>query len=143
MLQTKKTQIITGPTCFRHSSIKKKSANLGGIIPSERTVRKIMEQIHLLYKSKQKPRRIVLSSWQKDRTLHNGKTEIHGLAIFHELLKQPQKLLGHQRNPSCCKTAKILRSGCHSPLRFKILVGNVSSVIDNFIHCSDFSSKVI
>ena len=27
--------------------------------------------------------RIVLSSGQKDRTLHNGGTEIHGLAVFH------------------------------------------------------------
>ena len=34
---------------------------------------------------------------------------------------------------SCCKAAKILRSGCRRTLRFIILVGNVSSVIDNFI----------
>ena len=69
---------------------------------------------------------------QKDRTLQNGRTEIHGLAVFHELLEQPQDLLVHWRAFSCCKVAKILRSGCHCTFRFIILVGNVSSVIDNF-----------
>ena len=77
-------------------------------------------------------RRIVLSSGQKDRTLQNRITEIHGLAVFHELLEQLQDLLGHRRDSSCCKAAKILRSGCHRPLCFIILVENVSSVIDNF-----------
>ena len=37
-----------------------------------------------------------------------------------------------RRDSSCCKAAKILRSGCRRTLRFIILVGNVSSVIDNF-----------
>ena len=68
----------------------------------------------------------------KDRTLQNGRAEIHGLAVFHELLEQPQDLLGDWRASSCCKAAKILRSGCRRTLRFIILVGNVSSVIDNF-----------
>ena len=68
----------------------------------------------------------------KDRTLQNGRAEIYGLAIFHELLEQPQDLLGDWRASSCCKAAKILRSGCRRTLRFIILVGNVSSVIDNF-----------
>ena len=77
-------------------------------------------------------RGIVLSSGQKDRTLQNGKTEIHGLAVFHELLEQPQDLFGDWWNPTSCKAAKILRSGCRRTLRFIILVGNVSSVIDNF-----------
>ena len=83
-------------------------------------------------------RRIVLSPGQKDRTLQNGRTEIHGLAVFHELLEQPQDLLIHWRASSCCKAAKILRSGCRRTLRFIILVGNVSSVIDNFkmSHCT-------
>ena len=39
----------------------------------------------------------------------------------------------HWRASSCCKEAKILRSGCRRTFRFIILVGNVSSVIDNFI----------
>ena len=78
-------------------------------------------------------RGIVLSSGQKDRTLQNGRAEIHGLAVFHELLEQPQDLLVHWWASSCCKAAKILRSGCRRTLRFIILVGNVSSVIDNFI----------
>ena len=77
-------------------------------------------------------RGIVLSSGQKDRTLQNGRAEIHGLAVFHELLEQPQDLLVHWWASSCCKAAKILRSGCRRTLRFIILVGNVSSVIDNF-----------
>ena len=77
-------------------------------------------------------RGIVLSSGQNDRTLKNGRTEIHGLAVFHELLEQPQDLLGDWWNPTSCKTAKILRSGCRRTLRFIILVGNVSSIIDNF-----------
>ena len=77
-------------------------------------------------------RGIVLSSEKKDRTLQNGGTEIHGLAVFHELLEQPQDLLVHWRASSCCKAAKILRNGCRRTLRFIILVGNVSSVIDNF-----------
>ena len=77
-------------------------------------------------------RRIVLSSGKKDRTLQNGRAEIHGLAVFHELLEQPQNLFVHWRASSCCKAAKILRSGCRRTLRFIILVGNVSSVIDNF-----------
>lgn len=69
---------------------------------------------------------------QKDRTLHNGRTEIHGLAVFHELLEQSQDLLVHRRNPSCCKVAKILRNDYQRPLCFTILAGNVSSVIENF-----------
>ena len=77
-------------------------------------------------------REIVLSSGQKDRTLQNGRAEIHGLAVFHELLEQPQDLLVHWWASSCCKAAKILRSGCRRTLRFIILVGNVTSVIDNF-----------
>ena len=77
-------------------------------------------------------RGIVLSSGQKDRTLQNGRAEIHGLAVFHELLEQPQDLLVHWRASSYCKAAKILHSDCRCPLRFIILVGNVSSVIDNF-----------
>ena len=76
---------------------------------------------------------IVLSPGQKDRTFHNRRTKIHGLAVFHELLEQPQDLLVHWRASSCCKAAKILRSGCRRTFRFIILVGNVSSVIDNFI----------
>ena len=55
-----------------------------------------------------------------------------GLAVFHELLEQPQDLLVHWRASSCCKAAKILRNDCRCTLRFIILVGNVSSVIDNF-----------
>ena len=78
-------------------------------------------------------RGIVLSSGQKDRTLQNGRAEIYGLAVFHELLEQPQDLLVHWWASSCCKAAKILCSGCRRTLRFIILVGNVSSVIDNFI----------
>ena len=86
---------------------------------------------------------------QKDRTLQNGRAEIHGLAVFHELLEQPQDLLIHWRASSCCKAAKILRSDCRCPLRFIILVGNVSSVIDNFMQqiyntnlsCNLFSYK--
>jgi hypothetical protein len=78
-------------------------------------------------------RRIVLSSGKKDKTLQNGRAEIHGLAVFHELLEQPQDLLVHWRASSCCKAAKILRSGCRRTLCFIILVGNVSSVIDNFM----------
>lgn len=77
-------------------------------------------------------RGIVLSSGQKDRTLQNERAEIHGLAVFHELLEQPQDLLVHWWASPCCKAAKILRSGCRRTLRFIILVGNVSSVIDNF-----------
>ena len=90
-------------------------------------------------------RGIVLSSEQKDRTLQNGRAEIHGLAVFHELLEQPQDLLVHWWASSCCKAAKILRSGCRRTLRFIILVGNVSSVIDNFRSTSDkafFMQKV-
>ena len=56
-----------------------------------------------------------------------------GLAVFHELLEQPQDLLGDWWYSTSCKTAKILRSGCRRTLCFIILVGNVSSVIDNFI----------
>ncbi|WP_298695203.1 hypothetical protein, partial [uncultured Ruminococcus sp.] len=52
--------------------------------------------------------------------------------VFHELLEQPQDLLVHWGASSCCKAAKILRGGCRRTLRFIILVGNVSSVIDNF-----------
>ena len=81
-------------------------------------------------------RGIVLSSGQKDRTLQNERAEIHGLAVFHELLEQPQDLLVHWWASPCCKAAKILRSGCRRTLRFIILVGNVSSVIDNFIQSS-------
>jgi hypothetical protein len=83
-------------------------------------------------------RGIVLSSGQKDRTLQNGRAEIHGLAVFHELLEQPQDLLGDWWYSISCKTAKILRNGCRCTLRFIILVGNVSSVIDNFkmSHCT-------
>ena len=55
-----------------------------------------------------------------------------GLAVFHELLEQPQDLLGDWWYSTSCKTTKILRSGCRRTLRFIILVGNVSSVIDNF-----------
>ena len=51
---------------------------------------------------------IVLSSGQKDRTLQNGRTEIHGLAVFHELLEQPQDLLSNRRASSCCKAAQVL-----------------------------------
>ena len=51
--------------------------------------------------------RIVLSSGQKDRTLQNGRTEIHGLAVFHELLEQPQDLLVHWRASSCCKRQRF------------------------------------
>ena len=36
-------------------------------------------------------RGIVLSSGQKDRTLQNGRAEIHGLAVFHELLGASEK----------------------------------------------------
>jgi len=50
-------------------------------------------------------REIVLSSGQKDRTLQNGRAEIHGLAVFHELLEQPQDLLGNRRDSTSCKTA--------------------------------------
>jgi len=83
-------------------------------------------------------RGIVLSSGQKDKTLHNGGTEIHGLAVFHELLEQPQDLLGDWWYSTSCKTTKILRNSCRFTLRFIILVGNVSSVIDNFkmSHCT-------
>jgi hypothetical protein len=82
--------------------------------------------------------RIVLSSGQKDRTLQNGRAEIHGLAVFHELLEQPQDLLGDWWYSTSCKTTKILRNSCRFTLRFIILVGNVSSVIDNFkmSHCT-------
>jgi hypothetical protein len=48
---------------------------------------------------------IVLSPGQKDRTLQNGRTEIHGLAVFHELLEQLQDLLGNRWDPTSCKTA--------------------------------------
>ena len=47
-------------------------------------------------------------------------------------IEVPQDLLGDGWNPTSCKAAKILRSGCRRTLRFIILVGNVSSVIDNF-----------
>ena len=70
---------------------------------------------------------------RKAEHYNNGRTEIHGLAVFHELLEQPQDLLVHWRASSCCKAAKILRSGCRRTFRFIILVGNVPSVIDNFI----------
>ena len=49
--------------------------------------------------------RIVLSSGQKDRTLQNERAEIHGLAVFHELLEQLQDLLGNRWDPTSCKTA--------------------------------------
>ena len=45
-----------------------------------------------------------------------------GLAVFHELLEQPQDLLVHWRASSCCKAAKILHSGCRRTLRFIILL---------------------
>ena len=79
-------------------------------------------------------RGIVLSSGKKDRTLQNGKAEIHGLAVFHELLEQPQDLLGDWWYSTSCKAAKILCSGCRRTLRFIILVGNMSSAIDNFMN---------
>ena len=50
-------------------------------------------------------REIVLSSGQKDRTLQNGRAEIHGLAVFHELLELPQDLLGNRWDPTSRRTA--------------------------------------
>ena len=137
-------------------------------IPSEGTVRKIMEQIHLNHKPKRKPNGITKADrearksddllkrdFTADAPLQKCVTDITeipakdgklyvsaifdcydllpvGLAVFHELLEQPQDLLGDWWYSTSCKTAKILRSGCRCPLRFIILVGNVSSVIDNF-----------
>ena len=48
---------------------------------------------------------LFLSSGQKNRTLQNGRAEIHGLAVFHELLEQPQDLLGNRWDSTSCKTA--------------------------------------
>ena len=48
---------------------------------------------------------LFLSSGQKDRTLQNKRAEIHGLTVFHELLEQPQDLLGNRWDSTSCKTA--------------------------------------
>ena len=131
-------------------------------IPSEGTVRKIMEQIHLIHKPNRKPNGITKADrearksddllkrdFTADAPLQKCVTEDEklyvsaifdcydllsvGLAVFHELLEQPQDLLGDWWYSTSCKTTKILRSCCRRTFRFIILVGNVSSVIDNFI----------
>ena len=44
----------------------------------------------------------------KDRTLQNGRAEIYGLAIFHELLEQPQDLLGDWRADPAVAVARFV-----------------------------------
>ena len=154
---------------FQALQYQKEIGELGKVaIPSEGTVRKIMEQIHLIHKPKRKPNGITKADrearksddllkrdFTADAPLQKCVTDITeipakdgklyvsaifdccdllpvGLAVFHELLEQPQDLLVHWRASSCCKAAKILRNDCRCTLRFIILVGNVSSVIDNF-----------
>ena len=169
---------------FQALQYQKEIGELGEVtIPSEGTVHKIMEQIHLIHKPKRKPNGITKADrearksddllkrdFTADAPLQKCVTDITeipakdgklyvsaifdcydllpvGLAVFHELLEQPQDLLGDWWYSTSCKTTKILRSGCRRTFRFIILVGNVSSVIDNFIlmlvkkyhdtHCED------